>query len=73
MPGWPRSKNNWGNASSIHSFGQSARHHWDAAKASVAQSLGCRASCVVFTGSGTIEANNLAIHSAIVDKARRAV
>ena len=56
-------RDDWGNASSIHSFGQSARHHWDAAKASVAKALGCRASSVVFTGSGT-EANNLAIHAA---------
>lgn len=54
----------WGNPSSIHSYGQAARHHWDAARATVGRIMGCRASSVVFTGSGT-EANNLAIHAAL--------
>ena len=58
----------WGNASSIHEYGQAARHSLDAAKASIAKNLGCRASCVVFTASGT-EANNLAIHNACFDQA----
>ena len=68
LDAWVRTQtNDWGNASSIHTYGQSSRHHWDAAKARVAQHLGCRASSVVFTASGT-EANNLAIHSACVEK-----
>jgi len=65
LEAWLRiQQTDWGNASSIHEMGQSARHHWDAARASVGRDLGCRASSVVFTGSGS-EANNLAIHASL--------
>jgi cysteine desulfurase len=50
----------YGNANSIHSAGQRARAAVDAARQSVADLLGAKASEVVFTCGGT-EADNLAI------------
>jgi cysteine desulfurase len=50
----------FGNASSIHSYGQETRGAVERARESVAALLGCRASEVVFTSGGT-EADNLAI------------
>ena len=50
----------FGNASSIHSFGQAAKAALDDARSAVAELLGARPHDVVFTGSGT-EADNLAI------------
>jgi cysteine desulfurase len=50
----------FGNASSIHSYGQETRAAVEQARDSVAGLLGCRASEVVFTSGGT-EADNLAI------------
>ncbi len=50
----------YGNASSIHTFGQRTRGAVEQARASVAVLLGCRAAEVVFTSGGT-ESNNLAI------------
>jgi cysteine desulfurase len=49
-----------GNASSVHSAGQAARHAVDEARESVAAALHCRPKDLVFTSGGT-EANNLAI------------
>lgn len=51
---------NFGNANSIHSAGQRARAAVDAARQSVANLLGAKASEIVFTCGGT-EADNLAI------------
>jgi cysteine desulfurase len=51
---------NFGNANSIHSSGQRARAAVDAARQSVAELLGAKASEIVFTCGGT-EADNLAI------------
>ncbi len=50
----------FGNASSIHHYGQQTRAAIEAARESVAALLGCRAAEVVFTSGGT-EADNLAI------------
>lgn len=51
----------YGNASSLHHFGQSARHLLDEARREVAASLGARADEIVFTSGGT-ESDQIAIH-----------
>jgi len=50
----------FGNASSVHGFGQAARAAVDSARRQVAALIGARANEIVFTSGGT-EANNLAI------------
>ena len=50
----------FGNASSIHHYGQRARAAVERARESVAKLLGCRAAEVVFTSGGT-EADNMAV------------
>ena len=50
----------FGNASSVHTFGQAAKAAIDEARTSVAGLLAGRANDVIFTGSGT-ESDNLAI------------
>jgi len=50
----------FGNASSVHSFGQEARAGVDRARRQVGAFVGARANEIVFTSGGT-EANNLAI------------
>lgn len=50
----------YGNASSLHRFGQDARQGVEAARRQVAAQLGCDAKDVVFTSGGT-EADNLAV------------
>lgn len=50
----------FGNASSVHGFGQQARAAADRARRQVAALLGARANEIIFTSGGT-EANNLAI------------
>src|SRR5437870_2911266 len=58
----------FGNASSVHSFGQEARAAVDRARRKVAALIGARAKEIVFTSGGT-EANNLAIRG-ICDAAK---
>jgi cysteine desulfurase len=53
----------FGNASSIHQFGQRARAELDRARRSVASMLGAKAEEIVFTSGGT-EADNMAIFGA---------
>ena len=53
----------WGNASSVHHFGQQAKAAVDDARGQVAALLGGEASEVVFTGGGT-EGDNFAIRGA---------
>lgn len=53
----------FGNASSVHAFGQRAKGLLDAAREQVAQLLGAQPAEVVFTGSGT-EADNFAVRGA---------
>ena len=55
----------WGNASSIHHFGQQAKAVLDSARSSVASLIGGDPSEVVFTGGGT-ESDNLEIGRAHV-------
>lgn len=52
--------NLFGNASSVHAFGQQAKAALDEAREAIAVLVGGQASEVVFTGSGT-EADNLAL------------
>jgi len=54
----------FGNASSIHHHGQETRAAVERARESVANLLGCRASEIVFTGSGT-ESDNLAVFGVV--------
>lgn len=56
----PYLRDDFGNPSSVHSFGQRARGAIDEARLRVAALIGARDSEIVFTGSGT-EADNLAI------------
>ena len=53
----------WGNASSVHHFGQQAKAALDEARASVSALLSADASEIVFTAGGT-EADNIAIRGA---------
>jgi cysteine desulfurase len=53
----------WGNASSIHHFGQQAKAALDEARNAVAALIGGEASEIVFTAGGT-ESDNLAIRGA---------
>ncbi|WP_432533900.1 cysteine desulfurase family protein [Kineococcus arenarius] len=57
---WPYLTQVTGNPSSAHGAGRAAKAGLDAARAGVAQVLGCRPGEVVFTGGGT-EADNLAV------------
>ena len=50
----------YGNASSMHHFGQAARHELDRARRQVAEMFGAQPDEIVFTSGGT-EADNLAI------------
>ena len=50
----------FGNASSVHAFGQTAKSRIDGARAAVAELIGARPQEIVFTSGGT-EADNLAI------------
>ncbi len=54
----------FGNASSIHHYGQQTRAAVERAREQVAELLGCRAAEVVFTSGGT-EADNLAIFGVV--------
>jgi cysteine desulfurase len=56
-------RDTWGNASSVHHFGQQAKAVLDQARASLAALLGAEPSEVVFTGGGT-EGDNAAIRGA---------
>jgi cysteine desulfurase len=60
----PYLKKDFGNPSSLHSFGQETRSAIDDARRKVAKFLNCQESEVIFTGSAT-EANNLAIFGVI--------
>ena len=59
----------YGNASSIHRFGQQAKSLLEQARRQVAGLIGCRPAEAVFTGGGT-EANNLAILGAVRNAAK---
>lgn len=60
----PFYKENYGNASSVHSLGQQARKAIEESRIKVAKALNCEPMEIVFTGSGT-EADNHAIKGAV--------
>ncbi len=65
----------FGNPSSVHSFGQEARHALDEARSAVAAAIGARSDEIVFTSGGT-EADNLAVAgvaSALAGKGRHII
>jgi cysteine desulfurase len=53
-------KLNFGNPSSIHSFGREARHLLDQSREILAKSIGAKVSEIIFTSGGT-EADNMAL------------
>jgi cysteine desulfurase len=57
---WPYLTGEFGNPSSHHTVGESARHALDQARASIAARLGVRPAELIFTSGGT-ESDNLAI------------
>jgi cysteine desulfurase len=57
-------RDDFGNPSSIHWYGQQARARLDEARAQVARLIGATPSEIVFTGSGT-EADNMALRGAL--------
>ncbi|MDY8138979.1 cysteine desulfurase family protein [Aquimarina sp. 2201CG5-10] len=59
-------KEDFGNPSSTHGFGRSAKNHIEQARKNIAKYLGVKASEIIFTSGGT-EADNLALHSAVRD------
>lgn len=62
-------RNVWGNASSIHKEGQTARQVIEEARESVARLLGATAREIVFTSGGT-ESNNAAVFGAVAGSGR---
>ncbi len=66
----PFLKNNYGNASSVHSIGRQAKVALEEARAMVAMSIGADPAEIVFTGSGT-EANNYAIKGTIFSEIKK--
>jgi len=50
----------YGNASSIHYFGQSAKQRMEAARRQLASLIGCQPGSLVFSSGGT-EADNMAV------------
>jgi cysteine desulfurase len=57
-------RDSWGNASSVHHFGQQAKAVLDGARASLAALIGAEPSEVVFTGGGT-DGDNAAVRGAM--------
>ena len=53
-------ENNWGNASSAHSFGNQSKEIVESVRDQIAADIGCDPEEIIFTGSGC-EANSLAI------------
>jgi cysteine desulfurase len=58
-----------GNASSIHYYGQAAKHRLERARRALAARIGCDAREIVFTSGGT-EADNLAVFGAVCGVAK---
>jgi len=69
----PGLRENYGNPSSIHSFGRSARVQLDEAREKVAYLINAQSSEIIFTSGGT-EANNLALLGvAFKDKGKKII
>lgn len=60
----------WGNPSSVHRAGQAARRAVEEAREKVAEWLDAEPNQIIFT-SGATEANNAAIHSALIGQPRK--
>lgn len=60
----PYFSDQFGNASSIHSFGQVARSAVDSARREIAQFLNCKSTEIIFTSGGS-ESDNLAINGVV--------
>lgn len=60
----PVLKNDFGNPSSTHSFGRSAKALIETSRRSIAKHLNCQPSEIIFTSGGT-EADNLALYSSV--------
>ena len=54
----------FGNPSSTHSYGRTAKALIENSRRSIAKAINCQASEIIFTSGGT-EADNMAIHSAV--------
>ena len=65
LPYW---KENWGNPSSAHQFGQAAKLGLETARRTIASLLKAKTSEIVFTGSGS-EADNLALRGTMLKAA----
>ena len=63
-------KEKYGNPSSMHSYGRNARSEFEAARKSIAETLGAQPDDVYFTSGGT-EANNWAIFGAVNSLSRK--
>jgi len=63
----PALRDNYGNPSSVHSFGRTSRVQLDEARDKVASLIGAHSSEIIFTSGGT-EANNLALLGAAFTK-----
>ena len=61
---------NWGNPSSLYRCGSEARRVVESSRSAVSNWLGSESSQVIFT-SGATEANNLAIHSALLSAPKK--
>ena len=57
-------KHDWGNPSSIHRFGQTARQRVDLARSSIGELINSRDRELIFTSGGT-ESNNLALYGVL--------
>ena len=57
---------NYGNASSSHSFGRSAKNELETSRKSIARLLGCSAQEIIFTANAT-EASNWILRNAVSD------
>jgi cysteine desulfurase len=63
---WPVMHHCYGNPSSSHAIGRRSRVQVEQSRRSIAAQLNCHPSELIFTSGGT-EADNLALHAAVVD------
>lgn len=66
----PHFKDNFGNPSSLHGFGQAAEKALDESRCSIASDLGARPSEIIFTSCGS-ESDNLAIRGSALARRER--
>ena len=68
----PYLENDFGNPSSLHSFGQTAKNAVEKSREQVAEFLGCNTSEIVFTSGGT-ESDNLAIRGIVTNRIKKGI